>query len=225
MWKDFSDILPAAVQGIGIAYIDHNIIAAVKPQGLQTAAADGEGDSLEARLAAAYGEAYPAHRLDVNTEGLVLFARNRKALYGLTEALEQRTIRKFYRCTVKGCPEKKEDTLTAYCVKDADNSYMRVYDRPVQGGRDMVTKYRVISRRGDRSVLEVELITGRTHQIRAHLAHIGCPILGDDKYGDREFNKANKKYAQALRSVRVELHFPEESALGYLEGKVIESLN
>ena len=224
VWKDFSDILPAAVQGIGIAYIDHNIIAAVKPQGLQTAAADGEGDSLEARLAAAYGEAYPAHRLDVNTEGLVLFARNRKALYGLTEALEQRTIRKFYRCTVKGCPEKKEDTLTAYCVKDADNSYMRVYDRPVQGGRDMVTKYRVISRRRDRSVLEVELITGRTHQIRAHLAHIGCPILGDDKYGDREFNKANKKYAQALRSVRVELHFPEESPLSYLEGKVIESL-
>lgn len=222
-WKDFSDILPAAAQGIDIAYIDHNIIAAVKPRGLQTAAADGEGDSLEARLSAAYGEAYPAHRLDVNTEGLVLFARSREALSALTDAIERRTIRKFYRCTVKGCPEKKEATLTAYCVKDEDNSYVRVYDHPVRGGREMITGYRVISSRGDKSVLEAELITGRTHQIRAHLAHIGCPILGDDKYGDREFNRANKKYAQALRAVRVELHFPEGSMLDYLEGKVIEA--
>ena len=225
VWKDFSDIIPAAAQGIDIAYIDHNIIAAIKPQGLQTAAADGEGDSLEARLLAAYGAAYPAHRLDVNTEGLVLFARSEEALAALTEAIGRRMIKKLYRCTVKGCPEKKEATLTAYCLKDPDGSYVRVYDSPVPGSKDMITKYRVISRKGDKSVLEVELITGRTHQIRAHLAHIGCPILGDDKYGDRQFNKANKKYAQALRAVRLELHFPEGSLLSPLEGKVIESLS
>lgn len=222
VWREFSDILPAAAQGIEIAFIDQNIIAAVKPKGLQTAAADGEGDSLETRLASAYGEAYPAHRLDVNTDGLVLFARNKAALEALTDAIEQRTIRKFYRCTVKGCPPKKEATLSAYCIKDAERARLVVYDRPAPNSREMITKYKVLRAGKGKSELEVELITGRTHQIRAHLAHIGCPILGDDKYGDRSFNRENKAAAQALTAARLELHFPGGSVLGYLEGRVID---
>ena len=221
IWKKFEDVIPGAAVGIPIVYADENIIVADKPQGLPTAKADGEGETLESRLEV-YGSPMPAHRLDANTTGLVLFARNNGALEVLTEAIKQRTLRKFYRCTVKGRPQPASAELTAYCVKDEARSRIAVYDRPVQGSRDMVTRYTTLSSSGGMSELEVELVTGRTHQIRAHLAHIGCPILGDDKYGDREFNHSHKARTQQLRAVRLVCAFPKDSLLGYLDGRVFE---
>ena len=221
VWEKFESLVPGAAAGISVVYADDNIIIADKPIGLPTAKADGEGDCLESRLAV-YGDPMPAHRLDANTTGLVLFARNEQALAALTDAIKQRGIRKFYRCTVKGRPSPVSATLTAYCVKDEARSRVQVYDNPVPNGKDMVTRYTVISSAGGTSELEVELITGRTHQIRAHLAHMGHPILGDDKYGDREFNHAHKARAQQLRAVRLECTFEADSLLGYLDGRVFE---
>ncbi len=221
VWKQFENLIPGAAAGIPIVYADENIILADKPAGLPTAKADGEGETLEGRLSV-YGDPMPAHRLDANTTGLVLFARNEAALAELTEAIKQRTLRKFYRCTVKGKPDPSSATLTAYCVKDEERSRIRVYDHPVKDGKDMLTRYTLLSSAGDTSELEVELITGRTHQIRAHLAHIGHPILGDDKYGDREFNHAHKARTQQLRAVRLECAFDKNGLLGYLDGRVFE---
>ena len=219
VWKKFESLIPGAAAGIPVVYADENIIIADKPAGLPTAKADGEGDCLEGRLEV-YGRPKPAHRLDANTTGLVLFGRNEEALGALEEAIKQRSIKKFYRCTVKGRPAPASATLTAYCVKDEARSRVTVYDSPLPGSRDMITRYTVISSHGDTSELEVELVTGRTHQIRAHLAHIGHPILGDDKYGDREFNHAHRARVQQLYAVRLECAFEENSLLSYLNGRV-----
>lgn len=140
-------------------------------------------DSLISILQKSYDYIMPCHRLDRNTTGLVLFAKNEAALTILLNKFKNREINKFYKCTVFGIPKKESAILEAYLFKDKKKSLVYISDFPKKGYQKIITSYKIIeiNKQNNTSILEVCLHTGRTHQIRAHLAHIGLPIIGDRK--------------------------------------------
>ncbi len=230
-WERFRDEMRLLSAGVSCVFADRDLYVINKPAGVTVTNADGGDDTLESRIAASGLTAYPVHRLDAKTTGLVIFAANLKAKEALDEAMRARTIKKCYRAIVRGVPRTEKGvrygTLKLYAVKDPAAGLVRVYDGPRAGALEMETFFRICRTDGDISFVEAELVTGRTHQIRASFAHIGCPILGDDRYGDREFNRdgAYRKYRKVsplcLASVRVKLGFPEGSYLERLNGTVV----
>ena len=208
-----------------IVFEDEHILLINKPQGIPSQNEDNPlaGDSALTRVLSylkAAGkdteQVHLCHRLDVQTGGLLLFVKEDEAFESAMQAFEKRSFRKFYTCCVKGCPAKREAVMDAWLRKDAQISRVSVTDYPARGALAITTGYRVIHL-GENALLEVELITGRTHQIRAHLAHIGHPILGDDKYGDRMLNRQLGIKRQQLWATRLE--FYAEGALSYLNGR------
>ncbi len=208
-----------------IVFDDARVLLINKPQGIQSQNEDDplSGDTALTRVKAyleGRGEKtdqlHLCHRLDVQTGGLLLFAKDDEAFDSAVQAFSLRTFQKFYTCRVKGCPAQKEAVMHAFLRKDAQISRVSVTDYPARGAMEIVTAYRVI-KPGEQATLEVELITGRTHQIRAHLAHIGHPILGDDKYGDRMLNRQLGLKRQQLWATR--LVFQADGALSYLNGR------
>lgn len=232
---DRLDFLHAPKQ-LCVLYEDENILALDKPVGLLSHADDRQyTDTLLARMQRYLydnGEYDPqqeasfvpalVNRIDRNTGGIVLAAKNAEALRILNEKMKQREIRKTYLCVVHGVPAVKTQTLHGYLYKDRKNNQVHVYRTPGSGRREIITHYRVLESRGGLSLLEVELRTGRTHQIRAHLAFIGHPLLGDGKYGRNRQNKLLGYKRQFLYSYRTEFTFSTPAgSLSYLQGRRI----
>lgn len=164
---------------------------------------------------------YPAHRLDTNTQGVMAFALNESALDDLCAAFKDRLVRKEYLAYCKNGFKESEGRLTAYLKKNSDEGIVKIYPAPVAGGVKIATDYSVLQRMGDIALVKIILHTGKTHQIRAHMAYIGCPVLGDGKYGDKLLNSRHAAARQCLLAKR--LSFEGLGKLSYLNGTVFES--
>ena len=164
------------------------------------------------------------HRLDTGTSGLVLLAKNNAAEAFLTAAIKARDIEKRYLCVTFGRPNPPAALLRDYLLKDAERGIVRITDTTAGGAKEVITGYETLAVSGRLALLEVELVTGRTHQIRAHLAHIGCPILGDSKYGNNAANRELRLKYQALCAW--ELKFPakiSDERFAHLTGRVFHA--
>lgn len=212
-----------------IIYEDSNIMILNKEEGLPVHSSKGNEDNLVDRIKKYLyekGEYIPeeensfspsvCNRLDRNTSGIVIAAKNAEALRVINEKIRVREIKKKYICITISRPPEESDTIRAYLKKDTELNKVEIRDKPMEGYKEIVTRYKVLESRNGLSLVEVELITGKTHQIRAHLAHIGCPILGDDKYGVYAINKQYNIFHQALCAYGISFQFKSECMMSYI---------
>lgn len=196
----------AAHRGFSVTYEDEAILVIDKESGVN---AEAVFSALSEE-----GEVHFLHRLDRNTEGLMLFARTDVAERELLTAFRTRAVEKYYLALVKGIPPAHA-VEEAYLTKDATASRVTISKTP--SGEKIVTEFSLLERRGDCSLLRVRLYTGKTHQIRAHLAFLGFPVVGDGKYGDGKFNARLHATRQKLLAKELILHCGGE--LAYLDGR------
>lgn len=166
-----------------------------------------------------------ANRIDRNTGGLVLAAKNAAALRSLNEQIKNRQIQKKYKCLVIGRMPRQTETLIAYLRKDSGKNTVYISETPEKDAKKIVTRYTVLGYRNGLSLLEIDLLTGRTHQIRAHLAFLGHPLLGDGKYGRNAENKRFGGYKkQCLYSYCIQFSCPDKNdILAYLDQKTFST--
>ena len=226
--QTLSVFLPASfrdAESLRIIYEDDDVLLVNKPAGISVEADDPGSLSLtdlcRIHVGSVSGTApdfppAPCHRLDHRTSGLCLFAKNERSLTVLMEAFKLRTVEKYYTCLVRGIMKPPSAVCNAWLLKDADRAVVRILDHEVPGARPVTTGYEAL-RSGPVSRLRVHLVTGRTHQIRAHLAALGHPVLGDDLYGDRAFNRQQK--SRSLKLCATELTLNTNGALPALDGK------
>lgn len=163
------------------------------------------------------------NRIDRNTGGIVIAAKNAESLRILNQKLKDRELEKYYLCVIHGTLKNKKGLLTGWLTKDEKKNKVQVFKREQYGAKEIRTKYEVIDEKDGLSLVEVELLTGRTHQIRAHFSSIGHPLLGDGKYGTNSLNKTLGYKKQFLYSYRLKFAFTSEAGiLEYLNGKSFE---
>lgn len=207
---------------IQIIYEDNNILVVNKDAGMEVTGRDSLTEKLRGQCKE--GEKInPCHRIDRNTMGLVVFAKSEKALQIMLEKFKKHEIEKHYLAFVYGIPNQKSKRIKSYLFKDNKKARVYIKDEFEKGYQPIITSYTVLEKRRDNTaLLDVEIETGRTHQIRAHLAYLGYPIIGDGKYGKNEINRKFKQNTQLLWAYKLKFNFQKDSdILTYLDSKEI----
>lgn len=220
------------VRDFSIIYEDSHVLVVDKKAGLLCMDSTGKTkrtliDEVNEYLAEK-GEspAYMVHRIDFNTSGLMIIAKDETSKGILDRVMKERELEKIYLCVAAGVPKKEEGRLTHYLFKDAKEKKVFLLETPMKGAKPAITEYRVLKTRNGLSLLECRLITGRTHQIRSQLAYIGHPLIGDDKYGNKEVNRRYGEKGQLLHAWKITFHFQGSGhLLSYLDGETFISKN
>lgn len=230
---DFREVPPE----IDVIYEDENILLCDKPVGMVVHEDnDNTSDTLINRIKCClwkHGEYDPeseqsfvpalCNRIDRNTGGIVIAAKTAEALRILNDKIKDREMEKRYLCIVHGRPKPPEGLIENYLRRDEKRKQVTLHRTRVPGAKTARTRYRTLTSHGRLSLVECELLTGRTHQIRAHMASIGCPLLGDGKYGTNELNRPYGETGQALYAYSLTFRFAQDAgALQYLNGKTFK---
>ena len=208
---------------LDIIYEDENILVLNKPYNLEVTGENSLTTYVHNKYSNSTFKPMPCHRLDRNTTGLILFAKNETSLNILFDKFKKHEIEKKYLALVYGIPKIKKARLEAYLFKDNKKSIVYISDNFKTGYSKIITSYTVLKEyKNNSALLEVQIETGKTHQIRAHLAHISHPIIGDGKYGINSVNKDFGFKYQQLTAYELSFNFKTDSGiLNYLNGKTV----
>ena len=217
-----------------VVYEDEHLLLADKPQGMVVHADETEKVNTLINHIQAYlyqkrewnpkweNAFTPAlcNRIDRNTGGMVIAAKDAETLRVINEKIRDRELDKRYLCVTVGRPKQSRGRAECFLLKDEKEKQVSVYHKPIPGGKTAVTDYEVLETRGELSLLEIGLETGRTHQIRATMADLGCPLLGDGKYGRGDVNRRYGETRQALYAYKLTFDLPTDAGhLNYLRGR------
>lgn len=162
------------------------------------------------------------NRLDRNTGGIVIAAKNAEVLRLLNQKIKNHEIRRFYLTLVEGTFKERQGTYTGFSLKNKEKNIITIVNEPQQNAKKVETKYHILESKNNISLIEAELITGRSHQIRAQFSHAGHPLVGDIKYGAKTNNQFHLQH-QALYAYRILFDFSDESFLSYLNQKTFQN--